>query len=72
MPALTLNLTPEAMTALRRVKKASEAETYADTVCAALRLYDAAVSQGGQDARMVYERPDGSVAMVRLFREVEA
>ena len=62
-----LDFHPKAMAALERLKKKTEAASYAEVIRNALRLYDGIIDEGGPDARMVVQRPDGTTVIIRLF-----
>lgn len=62
-----LNLTDPALAALDALKEKVGAASYAEVIRNALKLYDGVVTEGGPNARMVVDRPDGTMAIVRIF-----
>jgi len=57
----------KALARLDRLKNLTEATSYAEVIRSALRLYEAIIDDGGHNARLVIQKPDGTTAIVRVF-----
>lgn len=61
------DFTPATLKRLEELKEKTEAASYAEVIRNALKLYDGVVHEGGPDAKMIVNRPDGSTAIIKLF-----
>jgi Arc/MetJ-type ribon-helix-helix transcriptional regulator len=64
---IQLDLSDSSVARLDALKEQTEATSYAEVVRNALRLYEWAIEAGGERARMVVQRDDGTTEIVRLF-----
>lgn len=67
MRRIQLDLSVAAAARLDALKERTEAASYAEVVKNALRLYEWAIEVGGEKARLVVTREDGTTEIVRLF-----
>jgi len=64
---IQLDLSPKAVALLDELKAKTEATSYAEVIRNAIKLYDGIIEEGGEDARLVVKREDGTTAILRLF-----
>ena len=62
-----LEMPPQAMERLQRLKEKSEAASYAEVIRNALRLYEALVDEHEQGAEFSLKRPNGEVVAYKIF-----
>lgn len=64
---IQLDLSPDAVARLNALKEKAEATSYAEVIKNALRLYEWAIEAGGETAKFVVNRSDGTTEIVRVF-----
>ena len=64
---IQLDISESAAERLDALKEKTEATSYSEVIKNALRLYEWAIEVGGEKARMVVQRDDGTTEIVRLF-----
>lgn len=64
---IQLDFAPRSVQRLDRLKLLCEATSYGEVIANALRLYEYCIDEGGHNAKLVIEKPDGTTAIVRLF-----
>jgi hypothetical protein len=62
-----LEMPPQAMERLQRLKDKTEAASYAEVIRNALRLYEALIGEADRGADFAVRQPDGSYAPYRVF-----
>jgi Arc/MetJ-type ribon-helix-helix transcriptional regulator len=62
-----LELPPQAMERLQRLKDKTEAASYAEVIRNALRVFEALTNEHDQGAEFLVKRKDGSVATYQVF-----
>jgi Arc/MetJ-type ribon-helix-helix transcriptional regulator len=62
-----LELPPQAMERLQRLKEKTEAASYAEVIRNALRLLEALVDEHEKGAEFTLRRPDGEVIAYKIF-----
>lgn len=62
-----LEMPPQAMERLQRLKERTEAASYAEVIRNALRLYEAMVAEAEQGREFAIKSPDGVIAPYRIF-----
>jgi hypothetical protein len=62
-----LEMPPQAMERLQRLKDRTEAASYAEVIRNALRLYEALVAEAEQGREFAIKTPDGVIAPYRVF-----
>lgn len=62
-----LEMPPQAMERLQRLKDRTEAASYAEVIRNALRLYEALVSEAEQGREFAIKTPDGVITPYRVF-----
>ena len=62
-----LEMPPQAMERLQRLKDRTEAASYAEVIRNALRLYEALVAEAEQGREFAIKTPDGIIAPYRVF-----
>jgi Arc/MetJ-type ribon-helix-helix transcriptional regulator len=62
-----LELPPQAMERLQRLKEKTEAASYAEVIRNALRLLEALVDEHEKGAEFTLRRPDGEVIAYKMF-----
>jgi Arc/MetJ-type ribon-helix-helix transcriptional regulator len=62
-----LEMPPQAMERLQRLKEKSEAASYAEVIRNALRLYEALVDEHEQGAEFSLKRANGEVVAYKIF-----
>jgi hypothetical protein len=62
-----LEMPPQAMERLQRLKERTEAASYAEVIRNALRLYEAMVAEAEQGREFAIKTPDGVIAPYRIF-----
>lgn len=62
-----LELPPQAMERLQRLKEKTEAASYAEVIRNALRLYEAVIGEAERGAEFTVRQPDGALVPYRLF-----
>ena len=64
---IQLDFGPDSAARLDRLKELTEATSYAEVVCNALRLYEGVIDEGGHRARLVVQKDDGTTVLMRVF-----
>jgi len=62
-----LELPPQAMERLQRLKEKTEAASYAEVIRNALRLLEALVDEHDQGSEFSLKRPDGETIAYKIF-----
>ncbi len=62
-----LELPPQAMERLQRLKDRTEAASYAEVIRNALRLFEALVEEHEKGSDFFLKRPDGEVVQYKIF-----
>lgn len=62
-----LEMPPQAMVRLQKMKDRTEAASYAEVIRNALRLFEALVDEHEKGAEFSLKRPDGEVVQYRIF-----
>jgi hypothetical protein len=62
-----LEMPPQAMERLQRLKDRTEAASYAEVIRNALRLYEALVAEAEKGSEFAIKSPDGIIAPYRVF-----
>ena len=62
-----LEMPPQAMDRLQRLKEKSEAASYAEVIRNALRLYEALVDEHEQGSEFSLKRPNGEIVAYKIF-----
>lgn len=62
-----LEMPPQAMERLQRLKDRTEAASYAEVIRNALRVYEALVAEAEQGREFAIKTPDGIIAPYRIF-----
>jgi Arc/MetJ-type ribon-helix-helix transcriptional regulator len=62
-----LELPPQAMERLQRLKEKTEAASYAEVIRNALRLLEALVEEHEKGAEFALKRPDGETVAYKIF-----
>ena len=62
-----LEMPPQAMDRLQKLKDRAEAASYAEVIRNALRLYEALVDEHEQGAEFLIKRPDGQTLQYKIF-----
>lgn len=62
-----LELPPQAMERLQRLKDKTEAASYAEVIRNALRVFEALATEHEQGAEFLVKRKDGSLATYQVF-----
>ena len=62
-----LELPPQAMDRLQRLKDRTEAASYAEVIRNALRLFEALVDEHEKGAEFSLKRPDGETVAYKIF-----
>lgn len=62
-----LELPPQAMERLQRLKEKSEAASYAEVIRNALRLFEALVDEHEKGSEFSLKRPNGDVVAYQIF-----
>jgi len=62
-----LEMPPQAMERLQKLKDRSEAASYAEVIRNALRLYEALVEEHEKGAEFSLKRPDGETVQYKIF-----
>ena len=62
-----LELPPQAMERLQRLKEKTEAASYAEVIRNALRLLEALVDEHEKGAEFALKRPDGETVAYKIF-----
>ncbi|MFO1237894.1 MAG: ribbon-helix-helix protein, CopG family [Alphaproteobacteria bacterium] len=62
-----LEMPPQAMERLQRLKDRTEAASYAEVIRNALRVYEALVGEAEQGHEFAIKSPDGIIAPYRIF-----
>lgn len=62
-----LELPPQAMERLQKLKDKTEAASYAEVIRNALRVFEALANEHDQGAEFMVKRKDGSVATYQVF-----
>ncbi len=62
-----LEMPPQAMERLQRLKDRSEASSYAEVIRNALRLYEALVEEHDQGNQFALKKTDGEIIAYRIF-----
>lgn len=62
-----LEMPPQAMERLQRLKDKTEAASYAEVLRNALRLYEALITEAERGAEFAVRGPDGSLTPYKIF-----
>lgn len=62
-----LELPPQAMERLQRLKEKTEAASYAEVIRNALRLFEALLDEHEKGGEFALKRPDGEVVAYKVF-----
>lgn len=62
-----LEMPPQAMVRLQKLKERTEAASYAEVIRNALRLFEALVEEHDRGADFFLKRPDGEVVQYKIF-----
>lgn len=62
-----LEMPPQAMERLQRLKDKTEAASYAEVLRNALRLYEALITEAERGAELSVRSPDGTVTPYKVF-----
>lgn len=62
-----LEMPPQAMERLQRLKDKTEAASYAEVLRNALRLYEALIAEAERGAQLSIRSPDGTVTPYKVF-----
>ena len=62
-----LEMPPQAMERLQRLKEKTEAASYAEVIRNALRLFEALVEEHEKGAEFALKRPDGETIAYKIF-----
>ena len=62
-----LEMPPQAMERLQRLKEKTEAASYAEVIRNALRVFEALVQEHEQGAEFSLKRPNGETVQYRIF-----
>ncbi len=62
-----LEMPPQAMERLQRLKDKTEAASYAEVLRNALRLYEALIAEADRGAELSVRSPDGTVTPYKVF-----
>jgi len=62
-----LEMPPQAMERLQKMKDRTEAASYAEVIRNALRLFEALVDEHEKGAEFSLKRPDGEVVQYKIF-----
>jgi hypothetical protein len=62
-----LEMPPQAMVRLQKMKDRTEAASYAEVIRNALRLFEALVEEHEKGAEFSLKRPDGEVVQYKIF-----
>lgn len=62
-----LEMPPQAMERLQRLKERTEAASYAEVIRNALRLFEALVDEHEKGAEFSLKRPDGETVAYKIF-----
>jgi hypothetical protein len=62
-----LELPPQAMERLQRLKERTEAASYAEVIRNALRLFEALIAEHEKGAEFALKQPGGEIVAYRLF-----
>jgi hypothetical protein len=62
-----LEMPPQAMVRLQKLKERTEAASYAEVIRNALRLFEALVEEHDKGASFFLKRPDGEVVEYKIF-----
>lgn len=62
-----LELPPQAMERLQRLKEKTEAASYAEVIRSALRVFEALADEHGKGAEFQVKRSDGAVVSYQIF-----
>jgi Arc/MetJ-type ribon-helix-helix transcriptional regulator len=62
-----LEMPPQAMDRLQRLKERTEAASYAEVIRNALRLFEALIEEHGKGAEFALRRPDGETVAYKIF-----
>jgi len=62
-----LEMPPQAMERLQRLKEKTEAASYAEVIRNALRLFEALVEEHEKGAEFALKRPDGETVAYKIF-----
>jgi ribbon-helix-helix CopG family protein len=62
-----LEMPPQAMERLQRMKDRTEAASYAEVIRNALRLFEALVDEHGKGSEFLLKRPDGETLAYKIF-----
>ncbi len=62
-----LEMPPQAMERLQRLKEHTEAASYAEVIRNALRLFEALVDEHAKGAEFSLKRPDGETVAYKIF-----
>jgi hypothetical protein len=62
-----LEMPPQAMVRLQKMKDRTEAASYAEVIRNALRLFEALVDEHEKGAEFSLKRPDGEVVQYKIF-----
>jgi hypothetical protein len=62
-----LEMPPQAMERLQKLKDRIEAASYAEVIRSALRLFEALVDEHEKGAEFSLKRPDGEVVQYKIF-----
>jgi len=62
-----LEMPPQAMERLQRLKEKTEAASYAEVIRNALRLFEALVEEHDKGSEFALKRPDGETVAYKIF-----
>ena len=62
-----LEMPPQAMERLQKLKDRTEAASYAEVIRNAVRLYEALVDEHEKGAEFSLKRPDGEIVQYKIF-----
>lgn len=62
-----LELPPQALERLQRLKEQSEAASYAEVIRSALRLYEMLMEEQAKGSELTFRRPDGQTVACKVF-----
>ena len=62
-----LEMPPQAMVRLQKLKERTEAASYAEVIRNALRLFEALVEEHDRGADFFLKRPDGEIVQYKIF-----
>jgi len=66
---LELKLPTDALQRLEDLKIKIEADDYGEVIANALKMYEWMVFEGGEDARVIINRSDGTTAIMPVFEK---